>query len=91
MRAIAIVELPDDAFDKGRWYLDKFVYTEKESLFDDYANDMWELKPLPSKKIPVFDPNSTSYDEEYEKRIMYEIDGWNACLDEITGEQNDRS
>ena len=47
MKAIAIVELPEDAFDKGKWYLDKFVYTEKESLFDDYANDMLELRPLP--------------------------------------------
>lgn len=80
MKAIAIVELPDDAFDKGRWYLDKFVYTEKESLFDDYANDMWELKPLPQKRI------------NKDCLVIHEIwnEGWNACLDEIVGEQNDR-
>lgn len=75
MKAIAIVELPDDAFDKGRWYLDKFVYTEKESLFDDYANDMWELKPLP-QKLPRNELGNMS---------LYKS-GWNACLDEIMGE-----
>ena len=45
--------------------------------------DECPLKPLPSKKVPVFDPNSASYDEEYEKRIMNEIDGWNACIKEL--------
>ena len=82
MKAIAIVELPDDAFDKGRWYLDKFVYTEKESLFDDYANDMWELKPLPSKLDAYGYLDVGNEDGLYEK-------GWNACLDEIIGKQND--
>ena len=75
MKAIAIVELPDDAFDKGRWYLDKIYYIEKESLFDDYANEMWELKPLPQKV-------ELDMNEYYEGMA----DGWNACLDEILGE-----
>lgn len=44
------------------------------------------LKPIPSKKVPIFDSNNASYDEEYEKRIMYEIDGYNRCIDEIMGE-----
>lgn len=75
MKAIAIVELPNDAFDKGRWYLDKFVYTEKESLFDDYANDMWELKHLPQKRI------------NKDCLVVHEIwnEGYNACLEDILG------
>ena len=44
------------------------------------------LKPLPSKKVSAFDPNSASYDEERERSIMNEIDGYNRCLDEIMGE-----
>ena len=72
MKAIAIVELPDDAFDKGRWYLDKIYYTEKESLFDDYANEMWELKPLPQK-----------IEGKREKFMPTYSLGWNDCLDAV--------
>lgn len=75
MKAIAIVELPDDAFDKGKWYLDKIYYTENESLFDDYAKDMWELKPLPEPKDIGY-PN-----EDYDVGFG---DGWDAFLKEIT-------
>ena len=85
MKAIAIVELPDDAFDKGRWYLDKFVYTEKESLFDDYANDMWELKPLP-KKMPMRDEAEfyLGYMNGKTKYLGFN-EGYNACLEDILG------
>ena len=86
MKAIAIVELPDDAFDKGRWHLDKICYTEKESLFDDFANGMWELKPLPKEEEPIDEVVELgSYNEGYGNG--YECgfaDGWNACLKEIT-------
>lgn len=85
MKAIAIVELPDDAFDKGKWYLDKIYYTEKESLFDDYALEMWELKPLPKEEESADEVVELgSYNEGYGNG--YECgfaDGWNACLKEI--------
>ena len=75
MKAIAIVELPEDAFDKGRWYLDKFVYTENEAIFDDCAYEMWELKPLPQKRI------------NKDCLVIHEIwnEGYNACLEDILG------
>ncbi len=44
------------------------------------------IKPLPQKKVPHFDPNASTYDEERERSIMNEIDGYNRCIDEITGE-----
>lgn len=77
MKAIAIVELPDDAFDKGRWYLSNIYYTEKKSLFDIFANDMWELKPLPEPKDIGY-PND-NYDVGFS-------DGWDACLEQIFGD-----
>lgn len=45
------------------------------------------LKPLPYKKAPYFDPNANTYDEEKERSIMNEIDGYNRCIDEILGEK----
>ena len=50
------------------------------------------LRPLPTKKVPVFDPNHC--DLEKEKLIVHEIEGYNKCLDEILGEtyeENDNS
>lgn len=71
----------DDLVVMAKVYRKKYGYKEFVSVENNLP-----LKPLPSKKVPVFDPNSASYDEEHEKRIMNEIDGWNACIDEITGE-----
>jgi hypothetical protein len=56
-------------------------------VFKRKLEDYCPLKPMPSKKAPVFDPNSSSYDEEYEKRIIDEISGWNECINEILGEK----
>lgn len=42
-----------------------------------------EPKPLPTKKVPYFDPNANTYDEEKERSIMNEIDGYNRCIDDI--------
>lgn len=85
MKAIAIVELPDDAFDNGRWYLDKIVYTEKESLFDDYAMEMWELKPLPTR-MPMNDEAEfyLGYMNGKTKYLGFN-EGYNACLEDILG------
>ena len=79
MKAIAIVELPDDAFDKGRWYLDKIYYTEKESLFNDYANEMWELKPLPKKEEGI-GKEPLNIDDALNEGY---VSGWNDCLDVV--------
>lgn len=58
--------------------------THKDCELRKQEKPTWcPLRPLPSKKVPVFDPNSASYDEEYEKRIIDEINGWNACIEEI--------
>lgn len=82
MKAIAIVELPDDAFDKGRWYMEKICYIEKESLFEDYAYEMWELKPLPQQRTKIVTENGK---EPSLVTVAY-LKGWNDCLDEILGE-----
>ena len=43
------------------------------------------LKPMPQKKVPVFIPNDC--DMEKEIKIINEIEGYNACIDEIIGEE----
>ncbi len=51
------------------------IGTEIQFINQKY-NCTWKLKPMPKTK-------------QHEEEIDYEygyIDGWNACLDEITGE-----
>lgn len=42
------------------------------------------IKPLPEKKVPVFEPNDCDIEEEI--KIIHEIEGYNRCIDEILGE-----
>lgn len=91
MKSVLVINTPDSCFDCdicSTYYDDmheEYVrYCELVGNVPLYGiHKDCPLKPLPSKKVPAFDPNSASYDEEYEKRIMNEIDGWNACLEEL--------
>lgn len=49
------------------------------------VQDWCPLKPMPTKKIAVFDPNCCDIEEEI--KIIHEIDGYNRCIDEILGEE----
>ena len=72
MKVIAIIDVPDG---EGKWYIDGEIhYTENESLMKKFDADMIPLKPMPKKKNTDFHPN-----------IVY-ANGWNACLEAITGE-----
>ena len=72
MKVIAIIDVPDG---EGKWYIDGEIhYTENESLMKKVDADMIPLKPMPKKKNTDFHPN-----------IVY-ANGWNACLEAITGE-----
>lgn len=42
------------------------------------------LKPMPTKKKPLFDPDHCDIEEEI--KIVHEIVGYNRCIDEIMGE-----
>lgn len=80
MKAIAIIDVPDG---EGKWYIDGEIrYTENESLMKKFDADMIPLKPLPQKKEETFAywiARGCNDAESY-------INGWNACLEEITGE-----
>lgn len=72
MKAIAIIEIPDDGFEKGKWYIDGYIrYTEDESTMKRFDKDMIHIKPLPKKKNTDFHPN-----------IVY-ANGWNDCIEEL--------
>lgn len=58
---------------------------EKQRNCDWYKVPLWcPLKPMPTKKKPLFDPNHCEIEEEI--KIIHEIDGYNRCIDEILGE-----
>ena len=46
--------------------------------------DRTNLKPMPTRKLALFDPNHC--DMEKEIKIIDEINGYNKCIDEILGE-----
>lgn len=41
------------------------------------------LKPMPKRKLALFDPNHCDMEEEI--KIIHEINGYNRCIDEILG------
>lgn len=96
MKAILVIDMPKNC-DECPYC--GFSITEEDKrtclfadnhIFYDFdvesgRHECCPLKPMPSKKVPVFDPNSASYDEERERSIMNEIDGYNRCIDEILG------
>ena len=73
MKAIAIVEVPEGG--EGKWYINGEIrYTENESLMKKFDVEMIPLKPMPHKL------QADWYTDGYKE-------GFNACLDEITGEK----
>ena len=81
MKAIAIVDMPDDVFD---------IYEELTIRgninFDGEHLLVMTLKPLPERDenvVPIYGLHGIAYQStEYAR-------GWNDCLDEITGETDD--
>ena len=52
---------------------------------NEYKKPDWcPLKPMPTKKKPLFDPDHCDIEEEI--KIVHEIVGYNRCIDEIMGE-----
>lgn len=64
----------------------KMFKMRDEGAIYSILDERCPLRPLPQKKVPYFDPNANTYDEEKERSIMNEIDGYNRCIDEIVGE-----
>lgn len=57
-------------------------YTAKEYAEKDIKRPSWcPIKPMPTKKKPLFDPNHCDIEEEI--KIIHEIVGYNRCVDEI--------
>ena len=87
MKAILIVDIPDDydEYGNGDWYIIgddlRIVYEEDGALthykFIDY--DIAHLKPL-SQHMTMKNVVDSDYNEAF-------IDGFNYCIDEITGEK----
>lgn len=85
MKAILVIdidanELPEDA------YANVYVfgkYGEQEDDFVACKGDV-PLKPMPTKKKPLFDPDHCEIEKEI--KIAHEIVGYNRCIDEIMGE-----
>lgn len=91
MKVILAIDMPESCKECrfcgfGGLYLEQYVCY----LTGDHSEDSHlvgcPLRPLPEKKVPHFDPNDSTYDEKRERFIMNEINGYNRCIDEITGE-----
>ena len=91
MKAILIINTPDD-FDYRRCSMggDGNIYYDREdeqrtSIIGNIKN----LKPMPYKKIHIGKYNVWEIEEE-DKEMLVENRGYNKCIDEILGEQNER-
>ena len=87
MKAILVIDMPNNCEECNIIYFQGHGERSTCDSGDWSKRPSWcPLRPLPKKKAPHFDPNDSTYDEERERSIMNEIDGYNRCIDEITGE-----
>lgn len=80
MKAILVVDVPDDFETK-----DAIAIVDVQNEKGEGVIAMCPLKPLPQKQIPRI--RWTPFDD-----VGYDcgfIDGYNACLDSIIGENNE--
>ena len=92
MKLYTVIEIPDEDYKlSNKWAID----TDGEIICLNEDGDVWlhyktplfdyELRPFPTKKVPVFDPDHC--DEDEERKIYHEIVGYNRCVYEMeTGE-----
>lgn len=78
MKAILILDVPEELVDK--------IGTKLRIVGEEYNVD-WKLKPLPKKKneeqYQDFGNGTSMY---WTSEVINQNKGYNACLDEITGE-----
>ena len=97
MKAIAIVELPNDAFDDEAWGDGKWIIDDEGSIrykeddawmhYKDIDVDGIELRPMP-KRMSEVTPN-TDWEQSATIYSQGLHDGWNMCLEETLGENNE--
>lgn len=78
MKAILVINVP--VLDDGRHLCNECPIANKEHLYCQYDFNMeakgCPLKPMPKRRLHEYE----QVDDEYGY-----VEGWNACLDEITG------
>lgn len=87
MKAILVIDMPKECCECPCFY--DYLHCQAKddaNVLGDERPYNCPLKPLPQKKKPLFDPNHCEIEEEI--KIIHEIDGYNRCIDEITGETN---
>lgn len=79
MKAILVIDIPKEY--EGS-VIDVKLYSKTNVVHERYVN---KLKPMPKRKIALFGPNHCDIEEK--TKIIYEINGYNRCIDEILGEE----
>lgn len=75
-KAILVIDMPKNC---GECALNNLIF----GCHFGYELKDCPLKPMPEKKVPVFDPNNCDMKEEI--KIIHEIEGYNICISEILG------
>lgn len=82
MKAVLVVDMPEDYMGS---VIDVKLYGKEKVTHEQYVN---MLRPLPKPKTREEEIVIDQFIED----LFYDdyIRGWNACLDEIMGEQNEQ-
>ena len=95
MKAILVVDIPDDYQEYGDWYVigaDLRIVYEEDGALMNYKyidDDMPQLKPMPLKLAENFGSNAPTNTyimngTERQYLDMFAV-GYNRCIDEIVG------
>ena len=88
MKMSLVIDMPNeyaDRYNVNEMYVWNVVVQDKQGyeMFDLTADKPCHLKPLPHKREPKEEWFNEYHRDEF-------ADGWNFCLDVITGETDDR-
>ena len=89
MKAILVIDMPKNCAKCKLQYLQGVGEAICNAVDWDERPSWCSLKPMPTKKKPLFDPDHCEIEKEI--KIVHEIIGYNRCIDEIMGETDDET
>lgn len=92
MKAILVINMPED-FDYRRCSIggDGNIYYERKSeQRTSIIGNIKNLKPLPQKRNTSKLQSFGNFQIVWTDRTIYQNEGWDACIDEIMGETEEK-
>lgn len=82
-KMVLVIDKPNECSECPCFYDYLRCQAEDAKVYGEKRPYNCPLKPMPKRKLALFDPNHCDMEEEI--KIIHEINGYNRCIDEILG------